>query len=126
MEPWRNTIGPGYFATMGIPLVAGREFALSDERTFIPVEIDWTKPDAQERRDQAEAQVKGSPKYAVVNYKFAQYYFGDAAAAVGRRFGFGGNPGTKTDIEIIGVSKDTMYRNLRDQIPRQVFLPYLQ
>src|SRR5207248_6268599 len=68
----------------------------------------------------------GSPKYAVVNEKFAEYYFGNAAAAIGRRFGYGGNPGTKTDIEIIGVSKNTMYRNLRDQIPRQVFQPYLQ
>jgi predicted permease len=126
MEPWRNTISPGYFATMGIPLMAGREFALPDERTIIPEEIDWTKPDAQEKRDQAEALVKGAPKYAIVNQKFAQYYFGNATAALGRRFGFGGNPGTKTDIEIIGVSKDTMYRNLRDQIPRQVFLPYLQ
>lgn len=126
MEPWKNTISPGYFTTMGIPLVVGREFALADERTMIPEEIDWTKPDAQEKRDRAEAQVKGAPKYAIVNEKFAQYYFGSAAAAVGRRFGFGGNPGTKTDIEIIGVSKNTMYRNLRDQIPRQVFIPYLQ
>jgi predicted permease len=89
-------------------------------------DIDWTKPDAQEKRDRAETLVKGSPKYAVVNEKFAEYFFGGAAAAIGRRFGFGGNPGTKTDIEIIGVSKNTMYRNLRDQIPRQVFLPYLQ
>src|SRR5882724_8185902 len=126
MEPWRNTISPGYFATMGIPLAAGREFALSDERTMIAEEIDWTKPDAQEKRDRAEAQVKGAPKYAIVNEKFAQYYFANAAAAVGCRFGFGGNPGTKTDIEIIGVTQNTMYRNLRDQIPRQVFIPYLQ
>src|SRR5438876_6233614 len=126
MEPWRNVVGPGYFATMGIPMAAGREFAPSDERTMILEDIDWTRPDAQEKRDRAEALVTGSPKYAVVNEKFAEYYFGNAAGAIGRRFGYGGNPGTKTDIEIIGVSKNTMYRNLRDQIPRQVFLPYLQ
>jgi predicted permease len=126
MEPWRNEVGPGYFATMGIPLAAGREFSPSDERTMVLEDIDWTKPDAQDKRDRAETLVKGAPKYAVVNEKFAEYFFGGAAAAIGRRFGFGGNPGTKTDIEIIGVSKNTMYRNLRDQIPRQVFLPYLQ
>jgi predicted permease len=111
---------------MGIPMAAGREFSPSDERTMILEEIDYSKPDAQEKLDRASALVKGSPKYAVVNEKFADYYFGGAAAAIGRRFGFGGNPGTKTDIEIIGVSKNTMYRNLRDQIPRQVFIPYLQ
>src|SRR6202035_2360953 len=110
----------------GIPLAAGREFLPSDERTMVLEDIDWTKPDAQEKRDRAETLVKGAPKYAVVNEKFAEYFFGGAAAAIGRRFGFGGNPGTKTDIEIVGVSKNTMYRNLRDQIPRQVFLPYLQ
>jgi ABC-type antimicrobial peptide transport system permease subunit len=45
---------------------------------------------------------------------------------LGRRFGWGGNPGTKTDIEIVGVVKDTMYSNLRDAVPRQIFTPYLQ
>jgi predicted permease len=127
MEPWRNVVAPGYFATMGIPMIAGREFSHSDERTMILIEnLDWTKPEDRARYERAETQVTGSPKYAVVNENFANYYFGNAAAAVGRRFGFGGDPGTKTDIEIIGVSKNAMYRNLRDQIPRQVFIPYLQ
>ena len=54
----------------------------TDERTIIPQEFDWTKPDAQEQRANAEMQVKGSPKYAIVNQRFAQYYFGDTAAAV--------------------------------------------
>jgi ABC-type antimicrobial peptide transport system permease subunit len=36
------------------------------------------------------------------------------------------DPGTKTDITIVGVAHDTKYETMRDEIPRQVFLPYLQ
>src|SRR5205814_1866629 len=102
VEPWRNEVSPGYFATMGIPIVAGREISTADERSMILEEFDWTKPEDREKHDRAEALVTGSPKYAVVNEKFAEYFFGNAASAIGRRFGFGGDPGTKTDIEIIG------------------------
>jgi predicted permease len=126
IQAWVNTVGTGYFATMGIPLIAGREFQSSDERSMILEEFDWTKPDARARFEQAEAKVTGAPKYAVVNERFARHYFGNPSLAVGRRFGFGYNPGTKLDIEIVGVSRDTMYRNLRDEIPRQVFTPLLQ
>lgn len=126
MNPWVNTVSPGYFATLNIPLVAGREFRPADERTMILEDIDWTRPDFEQQRERLEAQVKGSPKYALVNESFAKRYFGSAQAAVGRHFGFGGNPGTKIDVEIVGVAKDTAYRNLRDEIPRQVFTSYLQ
>ncbi|PYT79799.1 MAG: permease, partial [Acidobacteria bacterium] len=34
-----NQVGPGYFATMGIPLVSGREFTRSDNETAAPVAI---------------------------------------------------------------------------------------
>jgi ABC-type antimicrobial peptide transport system permease subunit len=89
-------------------------------------DFDWSQPDAREKFEAAEARVTGAPKYAVVNEQFARHYFGNPASAVGRRFGFGLNPETKLDIEIIGVSRNTMYRNLRDDIPRQVFTPLLQ
>ena len=35
------------------------------------------------------------------------------------------DPGTKTDMEIVGVVKDIKYTNLRDEVPIQMFEPYL-
>ena len=67
----------------------------------------------------------GTPKVAIVNQKFAQHYFGDRPA-VGRHIGMGGDPGTKTDIEIIGMVGDTRYQTMKQGQPRQVFFPYLQ
>ena len=130
MNPWVNFISPGYFGTLGIPLIAGREFRSSDERPLIPQSVLETinfNNDADRKRfREIEAQLGGPPKCAIVNERFAKYYFGTGANAVGRHFGFGGNPGTVTDIEIVGVVQDSMYSTLREQVPRQVFTPYIQ
>jgi predicted permease len=99
MNPWVNYVSPGFFATLKIPLFAGRDFTEQDAAV--------------------------SPKVAIVNQKFARHYFG-LRDAVGRHIGMGGDPGTKTDIEIIGVVGDTKYQTMRAPIPRQVFFPYLQ
>jgi predicted permease len=96
---WVNFVSPGFLATLKIPLFAGRDFS--------------------------ERDATGAPKVAIVNQKFARYYFGDGAV-VGRHIGMGADPGTKTDIEIIGVVGDTKYHDLRAPAPRQVFFPYLQ
>jgi predicted permease len=129
MEPWVNAISPGYFATLGIPVLSGREFALSDERAMIPQEIldqlDFNRQADRDRFEELDKELKGAPKYAIVNEKFARYYF-PQENALGKHFGFGGNPGTKTDIEIVGVVRDSMYSTLREQIPRQVFMPHHQ
>ena len=62
-------------------------------------------------KDDAKAQ-----KVAVVSAGFAKRYFGDGVA-VGHRIGMGSDPGTPTDIEIVGVAGDTRYESLRDEIP---------
>ncbi len=99
MNPYYNGVSPGYFAALGIPLLAGREFTDADAGRERPV--------------------------GIVNRKFARQYFGDRSP-IGRHFGFGGDPGTKTDIEIVGVVGDAAYQNMRDAVPRQVFVPYQQ
>jgi ABC-type antimicrobial peptide transport system permease subunit len=39
--------------------------------------------------------------------------------------GFGTDPGTHTEMEIIGVVKDIKYMNLRQEIPIQAYVPYM-
>jgi hypothetical protein len=62
---------------------------------------------------------------AIVNEKFVRHYFGNQPA-IGRHIGMGGDPGTKTDIEIVGMVGDKRYQTMHQDPPRQVYSPYLQ
>ncbi|HVP45027.1 MAG TPA: ABC transporter permease [Bryobacteraceae bacterium] len=107
-EPYMNSISPGYFNTLGVPFVAGRDFTIKD--------VDEIK----HGRDKDDF----SPRAVIINQKFAKQFFG-SANPIGRHVGFGSDPGTKTDMEVIGVVKDIKYTNLKDEIPVQMFVPYL-
>ncbi|MCC6368436.1 MAG: ABC transporter permease [Bryobacterales bacterium] len=96
MQAFMNAVSPGYFETMGIRVLEGRDF---------------------DRRD-----MKEDSKVAIVNSKFARHFFG-GRSAVGRHIGFGARPGSKLDIEIIGVTEDTLYEGPREGVRRQVFVP---
>jgi len=108
-DAYMNWIGPGYFATLGVPLLAGRNFTDKDTQT-------------QQHGDKPDDLVS---RVVIVNEKFAKRFFGSVDNAVGRHVGFGIDPGTKTDMEIVGVVKDIKYTNLRDEVPVQMFEPYL-
>jgi predicted permease len=108
-DAFMNFIGPGYFSTLGVPLLAGRDFTERDTK----MQQHGDKPDDTE------------PLVAMVNEKFAKRYFGSTGNAIGRHVGQGIDPGTKTDMEIIGVVKDIKYTTLRDEVPIQMFEPYL-
>ncbi|HKW65306.1 MAG TPA: ABC transporter permease [Candidatus Acidoferrum sp.] len=107
-EPYMNQIGPGYFATLGVPIVAGRDFRMTDNHEVKkgPEEDDWT------------------PTTVMINEKFAKKFF-PGRNPIGMHIGFGSDPGTRTDMEVIGVVKDIKYTNLRDEIPEQAYIPYM-
>jgi predicted permease len=108
-SPFMNSISPGYFATLGVPILAGRDFTPKDTEMV-------------QHGDKAE---DTAPRVVVINEKFAKRFFGGATNALGRHVGFGVDPGTKTDMEVVGVIKDIKYTNLRDDIPIQMFIPYM-
>jgi predicted permease len=94
MQAFMNALSPGYFKTMQIPMLEGRDFT----------------------------QLQKDPKIAIVNKRFASHFFGDKSA-VGRHLGQGGGPSPTLDIEIIGVVDDSLYEGPRQGVRRQVFIP---
>ncbi len=94
-----NGISPGYFKTMGISLMAGREFTRAD--------------------------ATGAPKVAIVNQAFLKKFnLGDRG--IGKRIGVGGGPETKLEIEIVGIVRDAKYSDVKRVVPAQYYLPYRQ
>jgi predicted permease len=98
-DPHMQHASPGFFETMKIPLLLGRDFT---------------------DRDAA-----GGPQVGIVNQKFVSRYFANSSP-LGRHIGMGIDPGTKLDIEIVGVVGDTKYENMREEIPEELYIPFAQ
>ena len=104
MNPSTNEIGPDYFRTMGLPLVAGREFT---------------------DRDAA-----GAPRW-LSSTRPSRETFSVDDNPIGRRFYF--RPSSDPlEVEIVGVVKDALYENMREgttkenPTPRFAYTPYQQ
>jgi predicted permease len=99
-EATYDYIGPNYFSTMGIPLIAGREFSESDT---------------------AE-----SPKVCVINQKLAQRSF-TGRNPIGLHMTHGsGTLYTDPPMEIVGVVADSKWDDARSDIVPFLYIPYSQ
>jgi predicted permease len=94
-----NVVGNEFFSTMGLPIVAGREF------------------DSRDRFD--------SPKVAIINETMANRFF-PGASPIGRHFGFGEDASQSGDIEIVGVVKNAKYVGLQESPEGAAYFPYAQ
>jgi len=93
-------VSPGYFQTMWIPLLAGRDFNQNDTAT--------------------------SPRVAVVNRTFVRQCLG-GADPIGKTLRTKPEPGyPSADYEIVGVIPDTQYNDLRGETPPMTFVPASQ
>jgi predicted permease len=104
-----NAISPGFFATLGVSLTAGRDF---------------TERDADENPPVVEVGAPVAFRAAIINESMARRYFGNRNP-IGARLGMDNRPDTKTDVEIIGVVRTFSYRGVRET-EDQAFFPYFQ
>ncbi|MCP3102295.1 ABC transporter permease [Myxococcus sp. K15C18031901] len=90
-------VGLDYFRTLGIPLVTGRDFAVSDDRTSVPV--------------------------VVVNEAFARHFL-EGRTALGQRvkLGWGGDAAK----EVVGVVRDVRHSSLGAAPTPEVYVPHTQ
>jgi len=63
---------------------------------------------------------EADPQVTIVNQSFARQFFG-SENAVGQRFK---TAGSKTEYEIVGVAGDAVYRNIREPILPQMYVPF--
>jgi predicted permease len=101
-----NVVSCSFFETMQIPILLGRSLTNRDTGS--------------------------SPKAVVVNEAFVRKYFSDISP-IGQHFSFGGKTGNKGALaatidqwEIVGVSRDAKYTDLRSEVHPTVYQSYLQ
>ncbi|MBI3695869.1 MAG: ABC transporter permease, partial [Acidobacteria bacterium] len=96
----RNTIAPGYFRTLGIPLLAGRDFTPADRA--------------------------GAPAVSILSQALAERLW-PGQDPLGRRLvaPVEGRP-LPTPLEVIGVAADSRYRSVLQEPPLLLYIPLLQ
>jgi predicted permease len=95
-----NQVGPGFFRTMGTPLLGGRDF---------------------DERDRPEG-----ARVAIVTEAFSRKFLG-GASPIGRFVQIDNQGGDTTRrYEIVGLVRDSKYGQLRDEFEPIVFLPIAQ
>jgi macrolide transport system ATP-binding/permease protein len=93
-------ISPEYFDTMGIPLLAGRDFTREDAHS--------NSPSYQ------------STNVAIINRTMARRFFGDRSP-LGKHFRF--VEGNRPPMEIVGVVADSKYNSLRESPTDFFYIP---
>ncbi|HET9180434.1 MAG TPA: ABC transporter permease [Terriglobia bacterium] len=95
-----NSVSPGFFQTLRMQRVAGRNFNDGDK--------------------------KGAPEVAIINQTLAQRFF-PHLDPLGKTFRVeqdSGQPGPP--IEVVGVVRDSKYESLREETPATAFFPIAQ
>ncbi len=98
-----HVITPGYFKTLGIPVLEGRDFSA------------------------AEADLPGAPLTAIIDDKLAKRLFPDGGA-IGRRLKYmtAKPDGSRPEMEIVGIVRNTRHEVFGDETHAHLYVPFAQ
>ena len=96
MDARWDEVGPGYAATVGLPVLLGRDMGPQDSGN--------------------------APRVCLINHTMARYYFGDESP-IGRIV-TDEYPDTRVSFQVVGVVGDAKYNNLREKTPRRFYAPF--
>ncbi len=106
-----NSVGPAYFETLHIPILAGRDFRPEDNPPFSPL-VPLRNNDPL-----------GPPApVAIVNEAFARHYFPNQNP-IGKHLTRAEEYDPARSFEIVGVVKDAKYFGVREAVESMVYLP---
>jgi predicted permease len=111
-----TAVGPRFFETMKMPILSGRDFGPQDER---PVAA--ATPAGPAKSAKLERAPEAPLRYAVINQSMARFFYGDQNP-IGKRFVSEG----RNQFEVIGVTQDSKYFDIREQPPRIYYTYYFQ
>jgi putative ABC transport system permease protein len=94
------TITPGYFSTLKVPILLGREFALTDDAAH--------------------------PKVVIVNQALATRFFGSPEKALGHMLASGGGDNVKFELQIVGVVRNYIHRGMKGKVRETMYRPFAQ
>ena len=94
-----HMVSPGWFGTLGVRLIRGRDFTEADRR--------------------------GGPKVAILNETAARAFY-PAEDPIGRPIAVGQGGFHVGSAEIVGIVSDVRFQTLENAPLRDVFIPYLQ
>jgi predicted permease len=92
-----NSVSPGYFETMHIPLLRGRNFLASDDQN--------------------------APRVAIINETMADRYWPNQNP-IGRNFVMDTDPGDA--LQVVGIVKDSRTSSISDTIGPYLYVPFAQ
>ncbi|HEV2425721.1 MAG TPA: ABC transporter permease [Terriglobia bacterium] len=100
MVSWEDYVSPGYFATLGIPIITGRDFNDRDAAT--------------------------SPKVAIVNQTFAKKFL-QGPNPIGQMFRVWNYPGKPPRYyQVAGLVKDSVYNDMHEPMVPVMYFPHAQ
>jgi predicted permease len=94
----RIAVSPGFFGTLGIPFVSGRDFATTDDEKH--------------------------PQVVIIDSAIARQLF-PSETAIGKHIRFGVQPDMQ-DLQIVGVAQPARLLDVRDAASRFLYVPALQ